>query len=165
LEEDVKSSIKMFVLGQCHTPLYFHIPKPSSRHTPYVPIPRNPPQTPKTPSEKYREKTLKSRNGANPDSKWSILKYCTQKPAQIQKTPKESYKGNKPPQVSKGNPRIVKNKAIRKGSKSCKRSPIHIKEIIAEISPIQKSNRPKKHSHKSEKTEKMPKYRNIEKIT
>jgi hypothetical protein len=108
----------MFVLG----PLYFHTPKPSPRHTPYVPIPRNPPQTLKTPSEKYRKKPSKSKNGANPNSKGTILKYCTQKPAQIQKTPKESHKGNKPPQVPKGNPRIAKNKAIRKGSKSRKKA-------------------------------------------
>jgi hypothetical protein len=79
--------------------------------------------------------------------------------------PKENHKGNKPPQVPKGNPRIAKNKAIRKGSKSCKRPPIHIKEIIAEVTPIQKSSRPRKHSHKSEKTEKMLKYHNIEKTT
>jgi hypothetical protein len=110
-------------------------------------------------------KNPKSRNGANPDSKGIILKYCTQKPVQIQKTPKESHKGNKPPQVPKGNPQIAKNKAIRKGSKSHKRSPTHIREIIAEIPPIQKSSRPRKHSHKSEKTKKMPKYRNIEKTT
>jgi hypothetical protein len=79
--------------------------------------------------------------------------------------PKKSHKGNKPSQVSKGNPRIAKNKTIEKGSKSHKRSPTHIREIIAEIPPIQKSSRPRKHSHKSEKTEKMPKYRNIEKTT
>jgi hypothetical protein len=102
-------------------------------------------------------KNLKSRNGANPDSKGTILKYCTQKPTQIQKTPKESYKGNKPPQVPKGNPQIAKNKAIRKGSKSCKRPPIHIKKSIAEIPPIQKSSHPRKHSHKLKKTEKMSK--------
>jgi hypothetical protein len=155
----------MFVLGQCHTSLYFYTSKPSSRHTPYVPIPRNPPQTLKTPSEKYCEKLPKSKNGANSDSKWFILKYCIQKPAQIQKTFKENHKGNKPPQVSKGNPRIAKNKAIRKGSKSRKRLPIHIKEIIAEIPPIQESSRPRKHSHKSKKTKKMPKYHNIEKTT
>jgi hypothetical protein len=136
----------------------FHI---HLQHTYTQKIPANP----KNPSEKYHKKPPKSRNGANPDSKWSILKYCTQKPAQIQKTSKESHKGNKPLQVPKGNPRIVKNKAIRKGSKSHKRPPIHIKEIIAEITPIQKSSRPRKHSHKSKKTEKMPKYRNIGKKT
>jgi hypothetical protein len=110
-------------------------------------------------------KNSKSRNGADPDSKWSILKYYTQKPAQIQKTSKESYKGNKPPQVSKGNLLIAKNKAIKKGSKSCKRLPTYIREIIAKITPIQKSSRPRKHSQKLEKTEKMLKYCNIGKTT
>jgi hypothetical protein len=62
------------------------------------------PEIPANPSEKYREKPPKFRNGANPDSKGTILKYCTQKPTQIQKTPKESHKGNKPSQVPKGNP-------------------------------------------------------------
>jgi hypothetical protein len=94
----------MFVLAYVTPSLYFHTPKPSPHHTLYIPIPRNPPQTPKTPSEKYREKPPKSRNGANPDSKGTIQKYCIQKPAQIQKIPKESYKENKPPQVPKGNP-------------------------------------------------------------
>jgi hypothetical protein len=80
---------------------------------------------------------------------------------QIQKIPQKSHKKNKPLQVPKGNPRIAKNKAIRKGSKSRKRLPTYIKEIIAEIPPIQKSSRLRKHSQKPEKTEKMPKYRNI----
>jgi hypothetical protein len=140
---------------------------PPNHHpiTPHISISRKPLQTLKTLSEKYREKLLKSRNGANPDSKRTILKYCIQKPAQIQKTPKENHKGNKPPQVFKINFPIAKNKAIRKGSKSHKRSPTYIKEIIAEIPPIQKSSRSKKHSQKPEKTKKMPKNHNIEKTT
>jgi hypothetical protein len=70
----------MYVLGLCHTPLYFHTSKPSPV-TPHIPIPRKPLQTLKTPSEKYCEKPPKSRNRANPDSKGTILKYCIQKPA------------------------------------------------------------------------------------
>jgi hypothetical protein len=69
--------------------------------------------------------------------------------------PKESHKENKPLQVPKDNSQIVKNKAIRKGPKSHKKPLTHIKEIIAEILPIQKSNRLRKHNHKPEKTEKM----------
>jgi hypothetical protein len=156
--------MKMFVLGQCHTPLYFHIPKPSPCHTLYTHIQKTP-ANPENPSEKYREKPPKSRNRANPDNKRTILKYCTQKPAQIQKTSKESHKGNKSPQVSKSNFLIAKNKAIRKGSKFHKKPPTHIKEIIAEIPSIQKSSCSRKHSQKLEKTEKMPKNRNIEKTT
>jgi hypothetical protein len=139
-------------------------PKPSPCHTPIYPYSENS-RKPQKPPQKNIVKNPKFKNGANPDSKRTILKYCIQKPAQIQKIPKESHKGNKPPQVPKGNPRIAKNKAIRKDSKFCKRPPIYIKEIIAEISPIQKSSCPKKHSHKSKKTEKMPKYHNIEKTT
>jgi len=127
------SSIKMFILDHVTPPYIF---TPQNHHPvtpPHIPIPRKPPQTLKTPSEKHREKTPKSRNGANPDSKEAIPKYCTQKPAQIPKIPKESHKGKKPPQVSKGNSQIVKNKAIRKGSKPRKRPPTHIRGIIAEI--------------------------------
>jgi hypothetical protein len=83
------------------------------------------------------------------------------KSAQIQKTPKENHKGKNPLQVSKSNPLIAKNKAIKKGSKSCKRQPTHIREIITEIAPIQKLSRSRKHSQKLDKTKKMPKNRNI----
>lgn len=155
----------MFILDHVTPPYIF---TPQNHHPvtpPHIPIPRKPPQTLKTPSEKHREKTPKSRNGANPDSKGAIPKYCTQKPAQIPKIPKESHKGKKPPQVSKGNSQIVKNKAIRKGSKPRKRPPTHIRGIIAEIAPIQKPSRPRKHSQKPVKTEKKPKYRDIGKTT
>jgi hypothetical protein len=78
---------------------------------------------------------------------------------------KENYKGKNPSQVSKGNLPIAKNKAIKKGSKSHKRLPTHIRKIIAKMTPIQKSNRPRKYRHKSEKTEKIPKNHNIGKTT
>jgi hypothetical protein len=114
------------------TPPYIFTPQTITPSHSHIPIPRKPPQTLKTPSEKYHEKPSKSRNGANPDSKKTILKYCTQKPT-LTLIPKKSHKGNKFSQVSKGNPQIAKNKAIRKSSKSRKRLPTHIKEIIAEI--------------------------------
>jgi hypothetical protein len=144
-------------------PLIFSYPKLPC-YTPIHPYSENS-QTLKILSEKYCRKSPKSRNKVNPDSKWSILKYCIQKPTQIQKTSKESHKENKLPQVPKGNPPIAKNKAIRKGFKSCKRPSTHIKEVIAEITPIQKSSRPRKHNQKPEKIEKMPKNHNIGKTT
>jgi hypothetical protein len=82
-------------------PLYFYTSKPSPYYIPYKPIPRKPPQTPKTPLEKYREKSPKSRNRANPDSKWSILKYCIQKSTKSRKPSKKTIKKISPHRFQK----------------------------------------------------------------
>jgi hypothetical protein len=103
-------------------------------------------------------KNPKSKNKTNPNSKETILKYCTQKPTQIQKTSKENYKENKSPQIPKSNPQIAKNKTIRKNSKSYKKPPIHIKKIIAEI-PQSRNQTTQKNIIINQK--KLKKYQNI----
>jgi hypothetical protein len=151
----------MFILGQCHTSLYFHTLKPS----PHIPIPRKPPQT-----LKISQKNI-VKNPSNPEmkpiqiAKRSSKNIASRNLPKFRKPSKESHKGNKSLQVSKGNPLIAINKAIRKDFKSRKRPHTYIRKIIAEITPIQESNRPRKHSQKPEKTEKMPKNCNIKKTT
>jgi hypothetical protein len=74
-----------------HSPIFSHLQTITPSHPPYTHIQKTL-ANPKTPSEKYCKKPLKSRNGANSDSKGTILKYCIQKPCKSRKPPKKAIK-------------------------------------------------------------------------